>query len=301
MKRLILTFSALCFLLLTCAAASAQTPAPPAPPPVLLITREDIKPGKMDAHAEEALANVRLMAKTNSMITNKDLRGYRIGMTPFAGNQNEVTYVVAYASFANMEDRDREVEKYSTGALKTDYAALPDKELHASQSNIVAVFRPDLSYGINNTDIAQARYVVMTTLRLKPGHEDEYWNSVQKYVNPARDLTPLKTNASYAVYQVTGGAPGSTYITFRPLKSLADLDTASARLVRPKMTDEGRAQTDAIADRAVVVSTTIYYAINPRISLVSSEFAARDKAAPAFWITTPAPAAMTTAAAGGSK
>src|SRR2546423_634561 len=82
--------------------AAAQTAAPP-PPPVLLITREDIKPGKMDAHAEEALANVRVMAKTNSLITNKDLRNYRIGMTPFAGNQNEVTYLVAYGSFANME------------------------------------------------------------------------------------------------------------------------------------------------------------------------------------------------------
>ena len=300
MKRTVLTFSALCFLLMTCAAAFAQTALPP-PPPILMITREDIKPGKMDAHAEEALANVRVMAKTNSMIAKPELRNYRIGMTPFAGNQNEVTYITAYGSFANMEERDKEVEKYATGALKADYAALPDKELHAAQANVLAVYRPELSYGVGNVDIAQSRYLVMTTLRLKPGHEEEYWDAVKKYANPARDKTPLKTAASYAVYQAIGGIPGPTYIIFRPLKSLADLDTASARLVRPAMTDEGRKETDAIADRAVVASTTIYYFFNPRISLVSPEFAARDHAAPAFWITSPAPATTTTASNGGPQ
>lgn len=298
MKRAFLIFSAPCLLLLTCALAAAQTAAPP-PPPVLLITREDIKPGKMDAHEAEAMASVRVMAKTNSSITNKDLRNYRIAMSPLAGNENEVTYVVAYSSFANIEDRDKEVEKFSTGTLKADYAALTDKELHASQTKLVAVYRPELSYGVGNMDIAQARYMAMTTTRIKPGHEDEYWNGVQKYTNPARDQTPLKTNATYAVYQVTGGAPGSTYIIFRPLKSMADLDTASARMVRPKMTDEAKTQSDAIADRAIVITTTLYYAFNPRISLVSPEFAARDKGAVAFWITNPAPA--TTASAGGSK
>ena len=302
MRRLFLGSSALCFLLLTCALAAAQTGAPPPPPPVLVITREDIKPGKMGAHAEEALANVRVMAKANSMITDKSIRNYRIGMSPIAGNQNEVTYVVAYGSFANMEASDREVEKLSAGAMKVDYASLPDKELHASQASLVAVYRPDLSYGIGNTDIAEARYMAMTTLRLKPGHEDEYWEAVQKNITPARDKTPLKTTASYAVYQVTAGVLGSTYITFRPLKSLADLDTASARLVRPAMTEEGRKQMDAVADRAIVATTTLYYAFNPRISLVSPEFAARDKAAVAFWITNPAPASTTTtASAGGSQ
>jgi hypothetical protein len=299
MKRIFQAFSALCLLLLTCALAAAQ--APPPPPPVLLITREDIKPGKMDAHEEEALANVRVMAKANTMISNKDEKNYRIGMSPIAGNQNEVTYIVGYGSFANMEATDKAVEKLATGAMKVDYASLPDKELHAVQANLAAVYRPDLSYGIGNTDIAAARYMAMTTLRLKPGHEDEYWESVQKYVNPARDKTPLKTMASYAVYQVTAGALGSTYLIFRPLKSLADLDTASARLVRPAMTEEGKKQADAITDRAVATTTTLYYAFNPRISLVSAEFAARDKASPAFWITTPAPAMTTTASAGGNK
>jgi hypothetical protein len=297
MKRLIQILSALCLSLLCSGLAAAQNAAAPPPPPILLITREDIRPGKMAAHAEEAMANVRVMANSNKAMTNKELHTYRIGMSPIAGNQNEVTYISPYASFADMENRAREIDRLASGPMKADYDGLPDRELHAAQMDVIAGFRPDLSYGVGNVDAAQSRYMVITTLRLKPGHEDEYWDGVKKYVNPARDKTPLKAAASYAVYQVRGGMAGPTFITIRPLKSLAELDTASANLVRPAMSAEDRKMMDEITDRTVVGSTTIYYAFNPRISLVSPEFAARDKAATAFWITTPAPAAATTASA----
>lgn len=293
MKRTIQLVSAACLLLALSLVTLAQT-APP-PPPVLVITREDIKPGKMAAHAEEAMANVRVMAKSNAAMTNKDLHTYRIGMSPIAGNQNEVSYIQAFASFADMENRSKEIDRLATGPMKADYDGLPDKELHAAQMDIVASYRPDLSYGVGNVEIAQARYMVVTTVRLKPGHEEEYWNTAAQYVNPARDKTALKTAASYAVYQVRAGMLASTFLVLRPLKSLADLDAAGAPLVRPAMTEEGRKKTDEVADRAIISVMTTYYAFNPRISLVSSDFAARDKSAPAFWITNPAPAVTTTA------
>jgi hypothetical protein len=299
MKRLIPTLSALCLSLLCSGLAAAQTA--PAPPPLLLITREDIKPGKMAAHAEEAMANVRVMAKSNAAMTNKELHTYRIGMSPVAGNQNEVTYIQPFASFADMESRAKEIDRLATGPMKADYDGLPDRELHAAQMDVVASFRPDLSYGVGNADAAQSRYMVITTVRLKPGHEDEYWEANKQYVNPARDKTVLKTAASYAVYQVRAGMLASTYLVIRPLKSLAELDTAGAPLVRPAMTEEGRKKADEVADRAVISSVTTYYAFNPRISLVSAEFAARDKASPAFWITNPAPPVTTTASAAGSQ
>ncbi|MCA1593181.1 MAG: hypothetical protein LC754_11125 [Acidobacteria bacterium] len=298
MKKLLLLLSTLCLFLLTVAQVAAQSmPAPP-PPPILLITREEIKPGKMPAHTEEALANVRVMAKANSMIADRNLRNYRLAMSPIAGNQNEVTYFFAYGSFADMENKNKEVDKLSSGMMKADYEALPDHELHAAQTDIISAFRPDLSYGIGNVDIAQARYMVMTMLRLKPGHEDEYWEASKKFVNPARDKTPLKTLASYAVYQVRGGMPGPTYLTLRVLKTLADLDTASMTLVRPMMSKSDREEMDKIADRAVVLTTTNYYAFNPRLSLVAPEFMARDTSSPGFWIANPAPAMPSNASSG---
>jgi hypothetical protein len=249
----------------------------------------------MVAHTDEALAYIRVMAKANAATTNKDWRNYRIGMSPIAGNLNEVTYITAYSSFADMENRTKEVGRLAGGPMKADYDGLPDRELHASQMDIIAGFRPDLSYGVGNVDAAQARYMVITTLRLKPGHEQEYWDGVRDYVNPARDKTKLKTAASYAVYQVRGGMPGPTFIVIRPIRSLAEIDTASASLVRPAMSEEGKKRMDEITDRTLLFTSTIYYAFDPRISLVSPEFAARDKSATPFWITNPAPAATTTA------
>lgn len=301
MKRLFPILATLCLSLFCTILAAAQAPPPAAPPPLLLITREDIKPGKMAEHTQEALANVRVMAKANAAITNKDWRNYRIGMSPIAGNVNEVTYITAYASFADMENRAKEVSRLSAGPMKADYDGLPDRELHALQMDVIAGFRPDLSYGIGNVDAAQARYMVITTLRLKPGHEDEYWDGVKNYVFAARDKTALKTVASYAVYQVRGGLPASTYLIIRPLKSLAEIDAAPASLVRPAMSEEGRKKMDEISDRTMLLSSTIYYAFDPRISLVSPEFAARDKATTAFWITNPAPAATTTAASAANQ
>lgn len=298
MKKLLLPVTGACLCILTSSLTLAQTSPPPLPA-VLVINREEIKPGKMDAHAEEAMANVRVMAKTNTMISDKDARTYRIAMIPIAGNQNEVTYVFAHASFANMEGKQKEIDRLSAGAMKADYAALVDREYHASQGNLIAGARPDLSYGLGNVDMAQARYVTMTTLRIKPGHEDEYWEATKRINYAARDRTPLKTGASYAVFAVRGGAPGTTYLIFRPLKSLADLDGPSPATIRAGMSREEKEEIDKVVDRSVLLTVTNMYAIDPRLSLVSAEFAARDPASPAFWITNPAPPppAVTTAAA----
>lgn len=301
MKRLLPVISTLCLTLLSTGLAAAQTTPPPGPPPILLITYEDIKPGKMAAHTEEAVAYIRVMDKANKATTNKDWRNYRIGMSPIAGNLNQVTYISAYSSFADMETRAKEVERLSAGPLKADYEGLPDRELHASQTDVIAGLRSDLSYGLNNVDVAQSRYMIFTTVRLKPGHEDEYWNAFKSLVYTARDKTPLKTTASYAVYQVRGGIPGPTFITIRPVRSLAELDTASPNAVRQAMAEADRKTMDGIADRAILFTSTVFYAFNPRISLVSPDFAARDKATTAFWITSPPPAATTTASTANQK
>ncbi len=203
MKKTPLLF-ALCLFLFGAAQTIAQTPPPP--PPVLLLVREDIKPGKMPAHEQEANAYVQVLGKANSMLANKEVRDGRIAMSPVAGNENEVAYIWAYQSFADMEAKRREMDKLATGAMKADFDQLPDRELHVSQRDMVASYRPDLSYGIGAIDIAQARYMIMTTLRLKPGHEDEYWEAVKKLTFPARDKAQFK--GSIAVYQVRAGAPG---------------------------------------------------------------------------------------------
>jgi len=274
MKKNFLFLSTLCLLLSGFTPTQAQTPHPP--PPVLVIEREDIKPGKMAAHTHEARAYVEVMHKANARVSNGMQEG-RIAMTPVAGNQNEVMYVRAYMSFKDMESKLKENEKVATGMLKADFDNLNDGELHASQRTMIASFRPDYSYNPGKTDITQARYMAVTTMRIKPGHADEYWRGVRDLINTAR--TKAQFPGSFAVYQVRAGTTDGIYLSFRLMKSMDELDF-SPNTVREVMGKEGREEMDKIADRSVMFSETSYYAINPGLSIVGPDFVAAD---PAFW------------------
>ncbi len=285
MKKNFLFLFTLCLLLSGFTQIQAQTPHPP--PPVLLIEREDIKPGKLPAHTQEARAYVEVMHKANARVSN-GMQDGRIAMTPVAGNQNEVMYVRAYMSFKDMESKNKENEKMATGMLKADFDNLPDAELHASQRTIIASLRPEYSYNPGKTDITQARYMTVTTTRIKPGHADEYWKGVREIVNTAR--TKAQFPGSFAVYQVRAGTTDGIYLIFRLMKSMDELDFPLTA-VRDAMGKEGREDMDKISDRSVMFSETSYYAINPGLSIVGPDFVAAD---PAFWNQKP-PAPATTA------
>ncbi|MDQ3753415.1 MAG: NIPSNAP family protein [Acidobacteriota bacterium] len=284
--------AALCLLLAGFTQALAQN-TPPSPPRVLVLIREDIKPGKMPAHAQEASAYVQVLSKANARLA-ENMRDGRIAMTPIAGNENEVAYLWPYDSFEEMEKKRNEMDKLATGAMRAEFDALPDAELHASQRDIIARYRPEYSYNIGAIDIAQARYMVMTTLRIKPGHEDEYWAMVKEKMFPARDKAQIK--ASYAVFSAIAGMPASTFLIFRPARSLADFDAAAPVATRNAMSKDVREDVDKVTDRSVVFSETIFYRFDPRLSHVAPDFVARDTASPAFWNPKPPPPTTPTTA-----
>jgi hypothetical protein len=191
-----------------------------------------------------------------------------------------------------MEAKAQASEKLATdpASMKADFDKLPDNRLHISQRDTVAALRSDLSYGLGRIDIAEARYMVMTTFRIKPGHEDEYWEMVKKHVFPARDKAGIK--ASYAIYQSVGGVPNGTYFQFRPLRTLAELDERAPIATRNAMSSDTKSEVDKVTDRTMLMSETMIYRINPRISLVAPAMAARDKSPTPFWNPKPEPEPM---------
>lgn len=291
MKRIV-KFVSTASLLLSCSVAVLAQTAPP-PPSIILIVREEIKPGEMPAHQQEAAAFIRVLEKANSRISDEKLRDGRIGMSPIAGNENEVAYLWGYDSLGDMEAKAKASEKLANdpAMMKADFDRLPDNRLHISQRDTVAAFRSDLSYGIGRIDIAEARYMVMTTFRIKPGHEDEYWEMVKKHVFPARDKAGIK--ASYAIYQSVAGVPNGTFFQFRPIRSLAELDERAPIATRNAMSGDTKDEVDKVTDRTMLMSETMIYRINPRISLVAPSMAARDKSTMPFWNPKPEPEPMT--------
>lgn len=127
-------------LLATFSPVSAQPPpARPGPPKVLLIVREEIKPGMMAAHNRHS-------ASYASLFRTLQTPNHRIALVPVAGSENEVIYLTAGESFAELESilnaTDKKMSEIS-GNLKAEVDRL-DKEaplLHDGMRDMLALFR----------------------------------------------------------------------------------------------------------------------------------------------------------------
>jgi hypothetical protein len=247
-----------------------------APPRVILIVREEIKPGMMPTHSRHAAEYAAMFAKLQTP-------NERLALVPIAGNENEVVYLNPAASFAEIEKINQDTDKKMSAvnaSMQTQVDRL-NKEapaLHNNMRDMLAVYRPELSFnpGVN---VPQMRYFSVTTVRIRPGHDAQYAEYVQKMLNVAREKAKV-TNLHAAVYSVISGTVGGTYIIFRPLKSLAEFDENIGAKVRAAMSDDQKKDADKMYGEAVISSETSTYAFAPRMSFVSKEFASAD---PDFW------------------
>jgi hypothetical protein len=114
---------------------------------------------------------------------------------------------------------------------------------------------------------------------VKPGYDAQYVDYLQKILNVARRDAKVN-NLHTAVYQVISGAQAGTYISFRPLKSLAEFDDPIPRKVRAAMGDDMKKDADKAVRETTNSSEASIYAFAPRMSYVDKDMAAVD---PAFW------------------
>lgn len=254
----------------------AQDPAMHGPPKVLYVVREEIKPGMMGAHSKHS-ANYANAFKT------LDTPNYRIALVPVAGSENEVVYITGCDSFKELEDILNGTDKKMAavrGNMKAELDRL-DKEapvLHVAMRDMFTAYRPDLSFN-PDVDIRTMRYFSITTLRIRPGHDAQYADYITKMVDVARQKAKLD-NLHIAGFQVVTGAPAGTYLFFRPMKSLAELDDNMGMKMRAAMSDDMKKDVDKTVSDTVMSSETSTYAFAPSMSYLEKDFASGD---PAFW------------------
>ncbi len=275
MKKLSL-FSKLLVSLVTLPLCAAETAGPNPPPKVLQIYREEVKVGKAPAHVKVEKGFVAAAAKANWPT-------HYLAMTTVTG-PSEAWFLTGYPSFAAWEkDRD-DTDKNSAFTADLDRLVEKDGELLTNGRSLVAVLREDLSAG-GPVDIAKMRYFRLLTFRVRPGHENDFQDAV-KIVRSAYEKA--KVEVPWAVYQISGGMPGPTFMLMMPMKSMSEIDAAIARAAAIREA-EGPENEKALAklasDGFASVETNIL-AFSPAMSYPSKEFVARD---PAFW--TPKPAA----------
>ena len=255
--------------------ADAQAPGAPK---VLLIVREDIKTGKMAPHAGEANNTVQIWAKAKSPY-------HRLAMTPVAGNENEVTYLWPFESFAALEKSGRDLDEMASGQYKADFDRVQNRgeDYHAAQRDSIAVLRDDLSYR-PGADIAHMRFMRVETVRVKPG-QARAWEEARKMVKLAHEKANIEENM--AIYQVVGGTQAGTYITFIPWKSLDGLATLPhGKNYQDAMGEDNMKKVDKMYEESITFDEISVYAFNPQLSYLSAEMVAQD---PGFWTFKPMP------------
>jgi hypothetical protein len=271
---------AISFCLILTGFSRAEAQEVPGPPSVIFIVREEIKPGKDAAHIEESHRFTQVLRKIKAPYG-------RIGMTAIAGNEHEVLYMWPFDSFASWEKMGQDMEKWGSGQFKADFDAIAPgpEDLHVSQRDMVGVFRPDLSYQAN-LNIAEMRYMMIETLRVRPGEMGNFTNGANLYID---GLKKGKVDSHFAIFQLVAGGPQDIFLVFQPMKSLAEMDKFQERFkaFRDAMGPEGLKSLDKIAGEVFNPGETMVYAFNPRMSYVQDDFAARDKSSTAFWNTKP--------------
>src|ERR1051325_565060 len=253
------------------------------PPPVLLIVREDIKPGMMPEHSRHSAEFAGIFNKLHTP-------NHRIALVPVAGSENEVVYITGAGTFAELENIQKTTDSRMEGVSGNTHVDLErlNKEapaLHAGMRDMFAVLRPDLSYD-SGVNISAMRYMAVTTVRMRPGQEEQYGELVSTMVKAARDKA--KAELHIAAFQVIAGSPSTTYMFFRPMKSLSEYDLKIGPRVRAAMSEDQQKKADKLAGESVLFSETSVYAFDPRMSYVSKDMIAQD---PAFWSPKPMMAA----------
>ncbi len=264
--------------------AFSQVFAQDGPPAKVLLVREDIKPGMMGTHNKHSANYAGIFRKLRT--TN-----YRFALLPVAGSENEVLYINPLESFAQLEstvaDTDKKMSSL-TGSMKAESDRL-DKEasiLHNGMRDMLGILRPELSFN-PGVDISKMRYFSVTTVRIRPGQDAQYAEYIQKILNVARQKAKAD-NLHLAAFQIISGTQAGTYMFFRPMKSLAEMDDPIATRVRAAMGDDMKKDADKAAADSIMSSEANTYWISADMSYVPADMANRD---PTFW--NPKPATMT--------
>jgi len=251
------------------------------PPQVLMITREQFRPGNMAAHNKDIPAFYALFDRAG-------VGSSRVGLVPFSGDQNHLLYIEAYTNFAEMEATGKKMEDVFGGsaALQKEMDALTKRtdSLHDSQSVMIAVRRNELSYRPLTVDaIAKGRFLNYSMTRVNPGRATDYADYVRQ-TNAAREKANLDEHST--VWQVTSGAPTGTFLTFTWNRSLAEVDESRKGAdARTKKMNEALGGDVVVKQRQKMISeivaqgATTVYAVNREISRPSPEFVAADP----FW------------------
>ena len=251
--------------------AFAQDQAALAPPKVLLIVRENLKPGKAGTTHEKSES-----AFVNAFKSAKWPQHY-LAVDSQSGNPRSL-FLIGYDSFAAMEKDAKATQQNTVLSAALDRASAADGELLSSYETSTFMFREDQSFH-PNLSLAPMRYFEITRFRVRPGHDSDWDAIVKLYLDNFPKAVP---DAHWAVFQEQYGQGGNVYLVFNPMKSLAEVDSGlgdNKKFADLMGADNMKRLSDLSAAALDDVQTNIF-SFNPHESYPPPEWI---KADPAFW------------------
>ncbi len=249
----------------------AQDQAALAPPKVLVVIRENLKPGKAGTPHEKSES-----AFVNAFKAAKWPQHY-LAVDSQSGAPRSL-FLVGYDSFAALEKDVQATQKNTVLSAALDRATAADGELLSSYETSTFAYREDQSYHAN-LSLATMRLFEITRFHVRPGHDKEWQDIVKLYLDNFPKAVP---DAHWAVFQEMYGQGGNVYLVFNPMKSLAEVDSGMGddKKFAAAIGEDGMKRLAELEAAAVDEVQTNIFTFNPRMSYAPPEWI---KADPAFW------------------
>jgi len=240
----------------------------PEPSRLMRIFREDIKSGKGSAHERVESAYARAFSRT----------GYPsyLGMDAMTGT-TQAWFIERYDSYESLE---KAIQMTQAEPLKTTLAQLDaqDGELRTGERGMIATYQKDLSYLPVPANLAKARFVNISMLRVRPGHGPDF-TEMRKLLNAAWEKGGQKQRR--VVYSVNSGAPAGTYLIFSAMDSLKAMDPPPGAMSMPDaFGPENLARYNKLQADIVISNENTLFSINPKMSNPPKEYIEADRD---FW------------------
>jgi hypothetical protein len=251
---------------LLCAALPLTAQQPAGPPPVLRIFREDIKEAKGLAHEKTEAAVMQAMARLNypSRI---------LGLETLTGTP-QAWFLEGHTTFASIAESGAALDNPEITALTTT-----DEESLTGSRSMIAVLRPDLSFGTDQINLPKVRFFNIITIRIRAGQEQEFTEVGKMMVGAA---AKSGSGQPVATYQVVSGAPNGTFLLMEPAESLKSMDEAPQRTqaVYQALGDTGMKRLSKASADTIANEESVLFAVNPEMSYPAKEWVTAD---PGFW------------------
>jgi hypothetical protein len=251
---------------------------------MIRIIREQVKPGKVGAHDKFEASWVQAATRGGSKM-------HYLALSSLTGAP-ESWFIDGHESFEALAAAVKEEDANTTLTSALDTLSAQESDFLTNSQSIIARYREDLSYHANPPNLGQTKFMWVYRETVKAGYSNDY-EQAGKLLVAAYEKAGIK-DERWAAYQVVAGLPTGTYVYFAPMAALKEADIDNGKTLRDAMGEDNRARMREINREAIVPGSgqDTIFAMSPKMSFVSKEFAAAD---PEFWSPKPAAAAKVAA------